>query len=279
MGMLTGKVALVTGAGRGVGRATALELAQRGADLAVAARSVDEIEDTATAVRAHGHRACAFPIDLSDMGATRGLVQAVEEALGPVAILVNNAAIVGPFGPSWELDPTAWEQALRVNLAAPFLLSRTVLPRMIAAGWGRIVNVSSSAAQTPLPRFGAYSSSKAGLDMLTRQLAVELTDTGVTVTTIYPGVVDTVMQAHIRSQPDETLGTTTAQQFRRLQTEGLLRPPEQSARLIAEVIGAQVPLNGRIIDITSEEGQHLVETDHRGSRRLAEPVIRQARSR
>jgi 7-alpha-hydroxysteroid dehydrogenase len=87
MGMLTGKVALVTGAGRGVGRATALELAQRGADLAVAARSVDEIEDTATAVRAHGHRACAFPIDLSDMGATRGLVQAVEEALGPVAIL------------------------------------------------------------------------------------------------------------------------------------------------------------------------------------------------
>jgi NAD(P)-dependent dehydrogenase (short-subunit alcohol dehydrogenase family) len=264
MAMLSGKVALVTGAGRGVGRASALELARRGADVAVAARSVEEIEDTAIAVRAHGRSAFAFPIDLSDLGASLGLVQAVEDALGPVAILVNNAAVVGPFGPSWELDPTEWEQALRVNLAAPFLLSRTVLPRMIAAGWGRIVNVSSGAAQTPLPRFGAYSSSKAGLDMLTRQLAIELTDTGVIVTTIYPGVVDTVMQAHIRSQPDEKLGTATAQQFRRYEAEGLLRPPEQSARLIAEVIGAQAPLNGRIIDISSEEGKHLMETANRG---------------
>ncbi len=258
MQTLDGKVALVTGAGRGVGRATALELAQRGADVAMVARSVEEIEATATAVRERGRRAFAHPVDLSDMDAARGLVPAVEEALGPVAILVNNAGVVGPFGPSWELEAAEWERALIVNLAAPFLLTRAVLPGMIEAGWGRIVNVSSGAARNPLPRFGAYSSSKAGLDMLTRQLAAELTDTGVVVTTIYPGVVDTVMQAHIRSQADDTLGIATAQQFRRLHTEGILRPPEQSAQLIAAVIVAEPPLNGSIIDIGSEEGQRLI---------------------
>lgn len=114
------------------------------------ARSVEEIEATAAAVRDRGRRAFAHPVDLSDMDATRGLVPAVEEALGPVAILVNNAGVVGPFGPTWELDPAEWEQALIVNLAAPFLLTRSVLPGMIEAGWGRIVNVSSGAAQNPL---------------------------------------------------------------------------------------------------------------------------------
>lgn len=258
MTTLRGKVALVTGAGRGVGRATALELARRGADIAVIARSALEIEETASAVRDHGRRAFAFPVDLGDLGATSGVVPAVEGALGPVAILVNNAGVVGPFGASWELDPSAWAQAQRVNLIAPFLLTRAVLPGMIGAGWGRVVNVSSGAAQNPLPRFGAYSSSKAGLDMLTRQLAAELADTGVAVTTIYPGVVDTAMQAHIRSQADEALGAATAQRFRQFHTEGLLRPPEQSAELIAAVIDAEPPLNGQIIDIGSEAGQKLI---------------------
>jgi len=258
MTTLRGKVALVTGAGRGVGRATALELARRGADIAVVARSAQEIEETASAVRDHGCRAFAFPVDLGDLGTASGVAPAVEGALGPVAILINNAGVVGPFGASWELDPSAWAQAQRVNLIAPFLLTRAVLPGMIGAGWGRIINVSSGAARNPLPRFGAYSSSKAGLDMLTRQLAAELADTGVAVTTIYPGVVDTVMQAHIRSQADEALGAATTQRFRQFHTEGLLRPPEQSAELIAAVIDAEPPLNGQIIDIGSEAGQKLI---------------------
>jgi len=258
-----GKVGVVTGAGRGIGRATALELGRQGADVALVARSAEEIEEAARAIREQGRRAFAFPVDLSDRNAARNVAPAVAEALGPVAILVNNAGIVGPFGPSWELDSGEWEQAVVLNLIAPFLLTHAVLPGMIAAGWGRIVNVSSGAAQNPLTRFGAYSPSKAGLDMLTRQLAAELADTGVAVSTSYPGTVDTVMQAHIRSQPEEKLGAAMAQQFRRLAHEGRLRPPEQAARLIVNVINADPPLNGAIIDIGSQEGQHLMSDESR----------------
>jgi len=151
---LSGKVALITGGGRGIGRATALELARRGADIAVAARGAPEIEVVAATVRDGGRRALAIPRDLSDAAAARALAAIVERELGPVAILVNNAGVVGPFGPLWENDPTAWEQALRLNLAAPFLLTRAALPRMIAAGWGRIVNVSarpSTPSRAPAP--------------------------------------------------------------------------------------------------------------------------------
>src|SRR5438876_3785317 len=120
MTSMHGRVALVTGGGRGIGRATALELARRGADVAVAARNAGEIEEVAAAIREQGRRTLAVPVDLSDAQATRGLAATVEQALGPVAILVNNAGVVGPFGASWELDPLEWKRALQINLVAPF---------------------------------------------------------------------------------------------------------------------------------------------------------------
>jgi len=259
MTTLRGKVALVTGGGRGIGRATAIELARRGADVAIMARSAPEIEEAAAAVRACGRRVLGISVDLADAEATRGLVLTVREQLGPVAILVNNAGTVGPFGATWELDPEEWEQAIQVNLIAPFLLAHAVLRDMIAVRWGRIVNVSSGAARTPFERTGAYSTSKAGLDMLTRQLAVELADTGVATTAVYPGTVDTAMPASIRAQSEEAVGAATAQRFRQLHADGALLSPDQPARLIAAIATADGPsLNGHIISIQSEEGQHLL---------------------
>jgi len=188
----------------------------------------------------------------------------VEREFGPVAILINNAGVVGPFGPLWENDPTAWEQALRLNLVAPFLLTRAALPGMIAAGWGRIVNVSAGAAQHPFARTGAYSTAKAGLDMLTRQLAEELTGAGVVgvaVTALYPGLVDTAMPAHIRAQAPATIGEGLARWFQQAGADGVFQPPERPARAIAAIVAtADLSFNGRIIDSDSDEGQRLAST-------------------
>ena len=258
MTTLEGKIALVTGGGRGIGRATAIELARLGADVAVAARSARQIEEAAAAIRAQGRRALAVPVDLADPHAAGRVVPTVERALGPVAILVNNAAVVGPFGAAWQLDPREWVEAVRINLEAPFLLAHGVLPAMLAAGWGRIVNVSSGAAQLPMERLGAYSPSKAGLDMLTRQLAAELGGTGVAVTAVYPGTVDTAMPARIRAQAEETVGAL-AQRFRSLYSAGAFQPPNRPARLIAAIVAADdTALNGRIIDSADEDGRRLL---------------------
>jgi NAD(P)-dependent dehydrogenase (short-subunit alcohol dehydrogenase family) len=256
---LTGKVALITGGGRGIGRAAALELAQRGADIAVAARSQAEIEAVVGLIHSHQRRAAAFPVDLSDSMATTALVAQVEQALGPISILVNNAGMVGPFGPTASLDADKWEQAIRINLIAPFLLTRAVLPGMLAANWGRIVNVSSGVTQNPTMQAGAYAPSKAGLDTFTLQLGSELSGTNVAATAIYPGTVDTAMSKYVREQAPETLGASASQRMQAAFAEGRLLKPETPALLItAIVLATDSSLNGRVINIQSDEGRRLL---------------------
>lgn len=259
MSELTGKVALVTGGGRGIGRAVALDLARRGAQVAVAARTTHEIERVAAEIKELGRESLALAVDLSDSHATRPLVSTVADVLGPITILINNAAVTGPFGVTWELDPNAWERALTINLIAPFRLAHAVLPHMIEAGWGRLINVSSGAARNPVERAGPYSVSKAGLDMLTRQLGLELEGTGVAAIAVYPGVVDTAMQTTIREQPAAIVGQRVAQRFRQFYTSGQLQKPERPARLIAALAGdAGGAFNGQIVDVYSDAAQRLI---------------------
>lgn len=259
MADLQGKVALVTGGGRGIGRAAALELARRGADVAVAARSKREIDSVAAEIQQLGRQAAAFTVDLVQKDAAKALVNQVTSALGPISILVNNAAVVGPFGATWEVDPDEWEQALLVNLSAPFRLAHAVLLSMIEQGWGRIINVSSGAARNPMERAGTYSASKAGLDLLTRQLGLELEGTGVAAISIYPGVVDTAMQTEIREQPPEVVGAATAERFRDYHDSGRLQTPDRPGRLIAALAGdAGARFNGQIVDMYTDEAQQLI---------------------
>ena len=128
---LSGQVAIVTGGGRGLGRAYALRLAQAGAAVAVVARSSDQLAETVRLIELEGGRALALTADVSDRAAVQGVVAEVEERLGPVDLLVNNAGVAGPTVPAWEAEPNDWWRCLEINLGGPYLCARTVLPGMI----------------------------------------------------------------------------------------------------------------------------------------------------
>jgi NAD(P)-dependent dehydrogenase (short-subunit alcohol dehydrogenase family) len=193
MSNLDGLVAIITGAGRGIGRAIALGLAKAGSSVAVIARSEDQLVETVRQITDLGSRAISVTADVSDPGAVERMVLEVEKSLGSVDLLVNNAGLPGPIGPTWETDPDDWWRCLEVNLRGPMLCSRAVLPDMIARGRGRIVNVASGAGTFAIPYLGAYVTSKTALIRFTEILALEAGSHGVMVFAIEPGTVRTTM--------------------------------------------------------------------------------------
>jgi NAD(P)-dependent dehydrogenase (short-subunit alcohol dehydrogenase family) len=184
------RVALVTGGGRGIGRAIALALAREGAHVAVTARTLPEVEAVAAEVRALGRRSLAARCDVAVRVQVEDAVRQVTGALGAVEILVNSAGMA-VSAKLLDTDDELWERHLRVNLTGAFYASRAVLPGMLAAGWGRIINVASIAARRGFPYVAAYVASKHGLLGLTRALAAEVVSAGVTVNAICPGYVAT----------------------------------------------------------------------------------------
>ena len=181
------RVALVTGAGRGIGRAIALRLAADGLALAVAARTADQVDDTA---RAAGRGALALVLDVTDAAAVAAAVERTARELGPVDVLVNNAGIA-ESAPFVKTEPELWDRHFAVNVRAPYLLARAVLPGMLARRWGRVINVASLAGLFGSPYVTAYTASKHALVGFTRALATEVSGKGVTVNALCPGFVAT----------------------------------------------------------------------------------------
>ena len=190
---LAGQVAIVTGAGRGLGRVLAESLAAAGAAVAVAARTVAQIEETVAHIEGAGGRAITLPADVTDRAGTEWLVDETVRRLGPIDLLVNNAGVNEVFGPLWQVDPEAWRREFDVNFFGPVLCARAVLPGMVARGRGRIINVASQAGLAPRPYYAAYGCAKTALIRLTESLAIESATHGIAVFALHPGLLRTTM--------------------------------------------------------------------------------------
>ena len=194
MDSLENKTALVTGASRGIGEACALALARAGCAVAVNYRARgEEAERVCGAIRAAGGRALPFRADVSRAAEVKALAGAVQSALGPISVLINNAGVARKRAPL-EITEADWDEAMAVNLTSAFLVSREVLPGMRERRWGRIVNVSSGAAYTGGAVGPHYVASKAGMIGLSRAYAAAFVREGITVNTVAPVGIETEMQ-------------------------------------------------------------------------------------
>ncbi len=195
------RVAVVTGAGRGLGRAVSIALAERGHPVVGVARHAAQLAETADLVRTAGGRMVTRPADVADVAAVAELGDFVRAQLGPPAILVNAAGMFGPIAFIRDTDPVDWVRTVMVDGIAPFLTINQFVGGMIDAGWGRIVNVTSAASLHPPGALNsAYGTAKVALNQLTRHLAAELDGTGVTANVIHPGDVKTDMWQDIRDR-------------------------------------------------------------------------------
>lgn len=261
---LQGQVAIITGAGRGIGAATAEVLAQAGAVVVLTARSADQLEAVASRLRSAGARAIAIPADVSDPEQIEAVVESATSQFDRVDILVNNAGVIWPLDLAVDADMDEWAYNIHVNLVGPFYMARSVLPLMMDRGYGRIVNVSSSAATTPVPGGSAYCSAKAGLDMFTRVLALELEGSGVTVNALHPGNVDTEMQADIRSvdAEDVSLLAPVVDYCQSIYDAGTLRSPADVARAIYWLVGSRSrAASGQIFDLDDVQWRSQLEKE------------------
>ena len=246
-----GRVALVTGGSRGLGREFAMALGKAGASVAVAARSPVPLDDARSALELWGSRAMALPLDVTDHAAVTAGVAAVEETLGPIDIVVNAAGVMAPLGRDWELEPRQWWRTMEVNVYGSFLCWHAVVPRMIERRRGRIINISSAAAHKAYPYYSAYGASKAALSHATASLAEATREHGISVFAYAPGFVRTDMTEALADSAivRRALGAG----FRRALDEGRTTPVEASVRVLLQLAsGAADALSGRHIDVNDD---------------------------
>ena len=244
---LTGQVALVTGGGRGIGRAVAVALAEAGASVAVTARTEAQVDETVRMIREVGGTAEAFPADVSDPETVERLVGDVTARLGPVDLLVNNAGLPSPPGRDWEHDSERWWYVIQVNVRGPYLLSRAVLPGMIERGRGRIVNVLGSSSYLASPYSSAYTTSKAALYSMTRSLAAATQEYGISVFNYGPGLVRTELTEYMAGpeMPRPAAEVMAAA----LETDLRIEPEVSAEGVVYIASGKADAASGRYLDV------------------------------
>ncbi len=249
---LAGRRALVTGGGRGIGRAVARELARAGVSVAVASRTRAELDAVVAELHAANLRAASFTADVSRAEDVASLVRAADEALGGLDILVN-AAGTAPSAPLVKTSDEQWRAAIETNLSGAFYAMRAALPGMLAASWGRVVNVASIAGKTGYPYISAYAASKHGLLGLTKCAALEVAEKGVTVNAVCPGYVDTPMTDLSIARIVEKTCRPAAEIRRRLEDaspQKRLYTAEEVAALVVFLCGeAASGINGQALSV------------------------------
>ncbi len=258
--LLKNKVAIVTGAGRGVGRAAALSLAQAGAAVVLAARSTDQITGVADEIKRNGGQALAIATDVSDTAQVDHLLVLTLRAFQHIDILVNNAAVAHPIGKVWETSPRAWQELMAINVTGPYLCARAVLPHMLDRGSGHIINISSGAADSNIEGLSAYNASKAALERFSGVLAEEVNSYGLVVTVLRPGIVDTAMQTEIRQTPVHRLPKVGL--WQKWHQQNLLREAGEPADAILWLSSSFANgSNGHIFSIDDELFQQRIAAD------------------
>jgi len=224
MSALTGRIALVTGASQGIGRAIAFELAHRGAHVALAARSAEKLADLASEIAAAGGTAQAFSLDVASEDSIKACAKSVIEHFGKVEILVNNAGITRD-GLMMRMKRPDWDDVLTTNLTGAFLLTQACVSSLLKNRWGRVINITSVVGEIGQAGQANYAASKAGLIGLTKSLARELASRGITVNAVAPGYIETPMTAVLNDDQRAAMMTTVP----------LARPglPEDIARAVA----------------------------------------------
>jgi NAD(P)-dependent dehydrogenase (short-subunit alcohol dehydrogenase family) len=254
--VLAGETAIVTGGGRGFGRAVAETLAALGANVVVASRNAPQLDEVVISIRRARGRALAFAADVADERQVQELVLATERWVGPASIVVNNAGALEPMAPLVRTTASQWLRNVAVNVGGTYLLSRAVLPGMLDREHGRIINISSGAARKPSYGWTAYGAAKAAVDQLTRALALELEGTGVTACALYPGLMDTAMQERIRQASPEDV--PRVEEFREAHQAGRVRDPREPARAVAYLALSQAAHNGDILEYGDPELERAI---------------------
>lgn len=248
---LRGSTVLITGAGRGIGRLYAERLAANGASVVLVSRSTKELAEVAATITKRREAASHFTVDVTDTVAVQHLVERVEDEVGAIDVLINNAGVRGPVGNAWECAWDGWWRTIEVNLGGAVAFTHAVIPKMAARRKGRVVNIVSEAGVYRWPTVSAYSVSKAALIKFTENLASECRDLSLSVFAYHPGLLPIGLAADVQLQASMTPAEAKVAAWCRAQLEsaGAASPDQSATQLVSLLSGAYDNLSGRYITV------------------------------